>query len=65
MLFSIVNYSRFLKINPEDALRGTIEKFSNRFRKIEQKAKAKGRELDSMSLSEMDVLWEEAKLEKT
>lgn len=64
LLFSIVNYSRFLKINPEDALRGTIEKFSNRFRKIEEKAKESGRELDSMTLTEMDKLWEEAKLDE-
>lgn len=64
LLFSIVNYSRFLKINPEDALRRTIEKFSNRFRKIEMKAKSNGRELDTMTLSEMDELWEEAKADE-
>ena len=64
LLFSIVNYSRFLKVNPEDALRGTIKKFSGRFRKIESKAKSVGKELDSMSLSEMDALWQEVKSEE-
>ena len=64
LLFSIVNYARFLKINPEDALRGTIQKFSKRFRCIEQKAKNNGKELDLMTLAEMDELWEEAKLDE-
>ena len=61
VLFSLVNFARFLKINPEDALRGTIEKFISRFQYIETTASAQGKELDKMTLQEMDVLWNEAK----
>lgn len=61
LLFSIVNYARFLKINPEDALRGTIKKFSNRFQKIEEFAKANNKELEDMTLEEMDAIWEQSK----
>ncbi|MCE1163935.1 MAG: nucleoside triphosphate pyrophosphohydrolase [Bacteroidetes bacterium] len=61
VLFSIVNYARFMKINPEDALRKTIEKFSFRFREIEKFAKSKNIELESMTLEEMDAVWNEAK----
>jgi len=61
VLFSIVNYSRFLKINPEDALRRTIRKFKERFNKIEQYAKENGKEIDMMTLDEMDVIWNRAK----
>lgn len=61
LLFSIVNYARFLKINPEDALRGTIKKFSSRFSKIEEFAKSNNKELEDMTLEEMDEIWEKAK----
>jgi len=61
VLFAIVNYSRFLKINPEDALRKTIEKFIFRFRKIEEYAGRKGINLKEMSLEEMDKIWNKAK----
>ena len=61
VLFSIVNYSRFLKINPEDALRGTINKFRNRFRKIEKFAEENNIPIEKMTLEEMDVVWEKAK----
>ncbi len=61
LLFSIVNVCRFLKVQPELALKGTTEKFIKRFAYIEQKALQIGKNLDKMSLKEMDVLWEEAK----
>lgn len=61
VLFTIVNVARFLKINPEDALRKTVGRFVERFQYIERRAAADGRALDSMSLNEMDDLWEEAK----
>ncbi len=61
VLFSIVNYARFLKINPEDALRRTIEKFMFRFRKIEEYAKENNLELDHMTLEEMDEIWVKVK----
>lgn len=61
VLFSIVNYSRFLKINPEDALRRTIRKFRDRFQKIEMYAEANNKVLDEMGLEEMDNIWNQAK----
>ncbi len=61
ILFMIVNISRFIGVNPEDALRKTISKFISRFRYIEISAAEKGEKLSDMSLAEMDVLWEEAK----
>ncbi len=61
VLFSIVNYSRFLKINPEDALRRTIEKFIRRFQKIEDFAKKNNLVLDDMTLEEMDAIWNKSK----
>lgn len=63
VLFSIVNYSRFLKVNPEDALRNTIKKFKQRFQQIENYAKENNKELEQMTLEEMDELWEKAKIE--
>ena len=63
VLFSIVNYSRFLKINPEDALRRTIKKFRERFQKIEKFAEENGKVLDEMTLEEMDDIWNKAKAE--
>ncbi|WP_343672707.1 nucleoside triphosphate pyrophosphohydrolase [Chitinophaga sp.] len=61
VLFSLVNYSRFLKIDAENALERTNKKFISRFRYIEQKAAEKGKSLDEMTLGEMDELWNEAK----
>jgi tetrapyrrole methylase family protein/MazG family protein len=63
LLFSVVNVSRFLKIQPELALRVTTEKFIKRFRYIEETALQSGKKLDKMSLQEMDKLWNEAKLQ--
>ena len=61
LLFSLVNYARFVDVNPEDALRKTIQKFSRRFRHIEKRLKDAGKDIHSSSLEEMDRYWEEAK----
>ncbi|MEA4845973.1 MAG: nucleoside triphosphate pyrophosphohydrolase [Clostridiaceae bacterium] len=61
LLFSVVNVARFLKVQPELALRFTTEKFIKRFRYIEETALQSGKKLDKMSLQEMDKLWNEAK----
>lgn len=61
VLFSMVNYARFLKINPENALERTNKKFIKRFQYLEGKAKESGKTLREMTLAEMDVFWEEAK----
>jgi XTP/dITP diphosphohydrolase len=61
VLFSLVNYARFLKVSPENALERTNKKFSKRFQYLENKAKELNKSLREMTLSEMDVYWEEAK----
>lgn len=61
LLFATVNVSRFLDIDPELALKYTIEKFINRFEYIEKVAAVDGKSLGNMSLEEMDLLWERAK----
>ena len=62
ILFALVNISRFLKINPEFALTKAIKKFINRFEYIEKSALSEGKALSEMSLEEMDLLWDEAKI---
>jgi len=61
LFFALVNYSRFLDINPEDALEHTNRKFQRRFKYLEVKAKENGKVLHDMTLKEMDVFWNEAK----
>ncbi len=61
MLFSLINYSRFVNINPEEALEKTNRKFIKRFQYLESASKAEGKDLSSMSLEEMDHYWEKAK----
>ncbi|THD65765.1 nucleoside triphosphate pyrophosphohydrolase [Robertkochia marina] len=61
VMFSMINYARFLKINPEDALERTNKKFIKRFQYLEEKAMNLGKSLKDMTLAEMDVFWEEAK----
>jgi len=61
ILFMIVNISRFIGVNPEEALRKTISKFISRFRYIEMAAAERGEKLADMSLAEMDALWDKAK----
>ena len=61
VLFSMINYARFLNINPEDALERTNKKFIKRFQYLESKALELGKPVMEMTLAEMDVFWEEAK----
>jgi XTP/dITP diphosphohydrolase len=61
LLFSLINYARFININPEDALEKTNRKFIKRFQYLESKAKENGKQLHDMSLAEMDIFWNEAK----
>lgn len=62
VMFSMINYARFLNVSPENALERTNKKFIKRFQYIESKAKEINKSLKEMTLSEMDVFWEEAKL---
>ena len=62
LLFSLINYARYEKINPDDALSKTNNKFYKRFMFIEEQAREKGVDLEEMSLAEMDDLWDQAKL---
>ena len=64
LLFASVNLARFLRINPEEALRRTLEKFTLRFHYIETSLRKKGKTLSQSNLMEMDDLWEEAKHQK-
>ncbi len=61
VLFSMINYARFLNVNPEDALERTNKKFIKRFQYLESKAGELGKPLSEMTLAEMDVFWNEAK----
>jgi XTP/dITP diphosphohydrolase len=63
VLFSIVNYARFLGVDPDEALERTNRKFISRFQHMEQAVRATGRQLSDMSLKEMDVFWDGAKSE--
>ena len=62
LLFSVVNVSRFLKADPEEALNTATEKFISRFAKVERMALSQGKDMAQMSLEELDKLWEQAKL---
>ncbi len=64
LLFALVNYARFLRINPENALRGTIDTFTKRFQYIEQQLAKRGKTAHESTLEEMDALWNEAKRKK-
>ena len=61
VLFSMINYARFIGVNAENALEKTNKKFINRFQYLEKSAKKEGKELSDMSLSEMDIYWEKSK----
>lgn len=64
VLFSLINYARFLKINPETALERTNKKFMERFTHIESKASEAGKKINELSLAEMEVYWQQAKSKK-
>jgi len=57
----MINYARFIDVNPENALEKTNKKFISRFQYLEKEAKKEGKELSNMSLTEMDVYWEKSK----
>ena len=61
VLFSMINYARFIGVDPENALEKTNKKFINRFQYLEKAAKKEGKNLSEMSLTEMDVHWENSK----
>ncbi|WP_088324797.1 nucleoside triphosphate pyrophosphohydrolase [Polaribacter tangerinus] len=61
VLFSMINYARFIGVNPENALEKTNKKFINRFRFLEKEAQKSGKNIAEMSLEEMDVYWENSK----
>jgi XTP/dITP diphosphohydrolase len=61
LLFSLINYARFININPENALEKTNRKFIKRFQYLEDKARENGKPLQDMTLAEMDIYWNEAK----
>ena len=62
LMFALVNYSRFIKVNPMDALEVANKKFRSRFNFVEEKAREAGKSLVDMNLDEMNELWEQAKL---
>lgn len=61
LLFSLVNYARFIHVEPEQSLQDTVKKFTSRFQYIEQRLAAQGKDIHATSLEEMDALWNEAK----
>jgi len=61
VLFALVNYARFVNINPEEALEKTNRKFMRRFQYLEKKVNEAGRRMGEMTLDEMDVYWNQAK----
>jgi len=61
VLFSLINYSRFIDVDPESALEKTNKKFIKRFQFIEEAAKKEGKQLSDMTLTEMDIHWEKSK----
>jgi len=61
LIFSLINYARFINVNPENALERTNKKFIKRFNYLESESKKDGKELTKMSLEEMDEYWNKAK----
>jgi XTP/dITP diphosphohydrolase len=57
----MINYARFINVNPENALERTNKKFINRFQFLESEAKKIGKDLHNMSLAEMDIFWNQSK----
>lgn len=64
VLFALINYARFLNINPEDALEKSNRKFISRFQKVEQKVAEHNQNLTDMTLEQLDKYWDEAKSEE-
>lgn len=63
LLFTLVNIARWLGVNPEDSLRHMIDRFTKRFKRIEEAARESGRRLEDMTIEEMDAVWNQAKEE--
>ncbi|WP_272149349.1 nucleoside triphosphate pyrophosphohydrolase [Tenacibaculum aiptasiae] len=61
VLFSMINYARFINVNPENALEKTNKKFINRFQYLEKAAKKEGKKISEMTLAEMDIFWNASK----
>ncbi|WP_233897141.1 nucleoside triphosphate pyrophosphohydrolase [Tenacibaculum piscium] len=61
VLFSLINYAQFIKVNPENALEKTNKKFINRFQYLEKQAKKQGKEVSNITLNEMNTYWEKSK----
>jgi len=61
VLFTLVNIARFLNVHPETALKGSIRRFENRFKNMEQVISESGRTIESVSQDEMDLIWEQSK----
>ncbi len=61
LLFSLVNYARFIGVDPEESLHRTVSKFHRRFAHIEQRLQEQGKDIHHSTLTEMDALWNEAK----
>ena len=61
LLFALVNFSRFIRINPEEALREAVEKFIYRFQALEKTMEKEGKKLENATLEEMDAVWERIK----
>lgn len=61
LLFALINYARFIDVNPEDALERTNKKFMRRFNYIEERVNETGKSMHDMTLAELDVFWNEAK----
>jgi tetrapyrrole methylase family protein/MazG family protein len=64
LLFALVNYARFLQVNPEDTLRSAVEKFIDRFKKVEKAIESGGKRMEEASLDEMDAVWNTIKNQK-
>ncbi len=64
LLFALVNYSRFIGVNPEFALKGSIDKFTRRFYHIEEELQRRGKRIGTVSLKEMDEIWDAKKKSK-
>jgi len=64
LLFAVVNVARFLNVDAEDALRGTVLKFVRRFQKVESEVRGQGKALSDCTLEEMDRIWEQAKADE-
>lgn len=61
ILFTLVNLSRFINVNPEDAMRGATEKFIHRFKQVEQEIKKQGKQMNEATLNELDSIWDQVK----